>query len=721
MLAGTALAVAALACGEAPTEPPAVTETTNAPSPAAALTTTTATPTTVTAAPTTEAPPRLPPVDLRASGLIGRVTSTPTPSAVITAPPDFAPPTSSPGANSTAASVQADLERALEFLQAGNLEEARKLFEAAAEAAPEDPRPLMGIALAAQFAGDLDGALAAANRAVELELDFLPALITRADIHLLLGDAGAAAEDFTAALRIEPLNHAAHFGHGQALAAQDDIEGAVAALTRAIDISGNNARYLIVRAGLYLALDDGAAAAEDYSAALRIDPLDSAAHFGYGLALATQGDLEGAVAALTRAIDISGNNTRYLIRRAGLYLALDDGVAAAEDYSAALRIDPLDSAAHFGYGLALATQGDLKGAVESVTRAIEISGTNGDYLIERARLHLALANVEAAIQDLEQAIDASPNDPRPALVLALTFQAQGDLGRAHEEATRAVEIAPDFVPALVTRGKLRLALGDAKGAAEDYDEAVRIDPVNPLAHAAQAQVREALGDIDGAIEALTRALDIAGEEPDYLADRALLHLDLGNIERALADLNRAFEAAPDRAGIRLLYADLLRIVDRYDDALEVIDALIDDEPGLPVAYRLRAAIRLSRDDEPGALADLMAAIAIDPEDAAAYATRALVHHQAERFDEAIADYDRSLELRPGDASTLNNRADARMLLGDLDLALEDIDAAVAANPELGIAHYTRGQILDELGRADEAQAAYDEAARLGYEPPEDVG
>ena len=70
--------------------------------------------------------------------------------------------------------------------------------------------------------------------------------------------------------------------------------------------------------------------------------------------------------------------------------------------------------------------------------------------------------------------------------------------------------------------------------------------------------------------------------------------------------------------------------------------------------------------------------------------------------------------------TLNNRADARMLLGDLDMALEDIDAAVAANPELGIAHYTRGQILDELGRADEAQAAYDEAARLGYEPPEDV-
>ena len=71
--------------------------------------------------------------------------------------------------------------------------------------------------------------------------------------------------------------------------------------------------------------------------------------------------------------------------------------------------------------------------------------------------------------------------------------------------------------------------------------------------------------------------------------------------------------------------------------------------------------------------------------------------------------------------TLNNRADARMLLGLLDLALEDINAAVAANPELGIVHHTRGQILDELGRTEEAREAYEESVRLGYAPPPEVG
>ena len=476
-----------------------------------------------------------------------------------------------------------------------------------------------------------------------------------------------------------------------------------------------------------------------------------------GMALADQfaGDLEGALAEATRAVELAPEFLPALITRADIHLAMGNAAAAAADYTAAVRIDPLNSGAHFGHGRALAAQDDLQGAVDAFTRAIDITANNVGYLIERARLYLALENTDAAVEDLELAKAAAPHDPRPALVLALTLQGSGELERALDEATHAVTIAPDFLPGLFTRGDIRLALGDAEGAAEDYGAAARIDPLNPLAHAGQAEALKAQGDVEGAIEAMTRALDIAGDNPDYLAERARLHLALENVEAALADLERAASVAPERVGVRLLYADVLRVTERLDDALAVVSALIEDEPRLPLAYEVRASIRMSLGDETGALADLervlelnpqalnayrfratihavsgreeealadlAAAIAIDPEDAATYAARALLHHQAERFEEAIADYDRSLELRPGDAVTLNNRADARMLSGDLESALEDIDAAVAANPELGIAHYTRGQILDELGRADEAQAAYEEAARLGYEPPEEVG
>ena len=166
-----------------------------------------------------------------------------------------------------------------------------------------------------------------------------------------------------------------------------------------------------------------------------------------------------------------------------------------------------------------------------------------------------------------------------------------------------MDVAPEYLPALFTRGDIRLALGDATGAADDYGAAARIDPLNPQAHAGQALALDAQGDTEGAVEALTRALDIVGEDPEYLADRALLHLDLENTESALADLERAVAAAPERVGVRLLYADVLRFAQRLDDALAVTSALIEDEPGLPLAYELRASIRMALGDEAGALED----------------------------------------------------------------------------------------------------------------------
>ena len=170
------------------------------------------------------------------------------------------------------------------------------------------------------------------------------------------------------------------------------------------------------------------------------------------------------------------------ITRADIHLELGNASAAAEDYTAAIRLDPLHPGAHFGHGRALAAQGDLEGAVEAFTRAIDISGDNVGYLIERARLHLALDDIDAALAGLEQAKAVAPDDPRPLVFLALTAQSDGDLERALAEVTRAVDLAPDFLPALFTRGDIRLALGDTSGAAEDYAAATRLDPLSPPRH-----------------------------------------------------------------------------------------------------------------------------------------------------------------------------------------------------------------------------------------------
>ena len=125
------------------------------------------------------------------------------------------------------------------------------------------------------------------------------------------------------------------------------------------------------------------------------------------------------------------------------------------------------------------------------------------------------------------------------------------------------------------------------------------------------------------------------------------------------------------------------------------------------------------------------------------------HRRAGDYDKAIADFGRSLELRPGQAQTHVDRGVAYFLrngAGDRDAALRDYDAAIRidarhaealnnrawaifragragdavgdanrsieAVPTNGYAYDTRGQILEALGRREDAIRDYERALQI---------
>ncbi|HEX5269222.1 MAG TPA: tetratricopeptide repeat protein, partial [Gemmataceae bacterium] len=82
--------------------------------------------------------------------------------------------------------------------------------------------------------------------------------------------------------------------------------------------------------------------------------------------------------------------------------------------------------------------------------------------------------------------------------------------------------------------------------------------------------------------------------------------------------------------------------------------------------------------------------------------------------EALADLDRQQGADPAAAgpALLVYRAAVRAGLGEYDAALGDCAAAVKADPANDEAHYLAGQIHWAAGRAPEARAELEEAARL---------
>jgi tetratricopeptide (TPR) repeat protein len=121
-------------------------------------------------------------------------------------------------------------------------------------------------------AGDLDGAIADFNRAIELDPKDDAPYYNRAQAKWLKKDAAGAIADYTRAIELGSTNPAAYNNRGNARAEKNDRDGAIADYTRAIELNPNYARAYYNRGVAKEAKGDKAGAEADFKAAEKLDP-----------------------------------------------------------------------------------------------------------------------------------------------------------------------------------------------------------------------------------------------------------------------------------------------------------------------------------------------------------------------------------------------------------------------------------------------------------------
>jgi len=120
--------------------------------------------------------------------------------------------------------------------------------------------------------GDLDGALADFNRAIELNPKDDAAYHNRAQAKRLKKDAGGAIADYTRAIELGSKNPAAYNNRGNARAQNNDRDGAIADYTHAIELKPDYARAYYNRAVTRRAKGDATGAEADFKTAEKLDP-----------------------------------------------------------------------------------------------------------------------------------------------------------------------------------------------------------------------------------------------------------------------------------------------------------------------------------------------------------------------------------------------------------------------------------------------------------------
>lgn len=466
----------------------------------------------------------------------------------------------------------------LHYLLYDFLDAAEATFANARALAPGDFRWTYLAGYLQLIQGRLDPAVELLEDALEVEPDFLPAVLRLARARLERGETAAARELLGRALELDPTSAAAFEGLGKAAAAEGDAR----------------------------------AAADYFEKALAQAPEADSLHYALGQAYRDLGDPERARFHLERRgevpvrvpdpllnplADIGAGSQFYLIRGAE---AAEDGdfQTAAAAFERAVEEDPQSFQAYRGLSHAVEKLGDLRGAIGHLETALE-KATTGDAerdRRERAEVRRVLGGLTAlagddaaAIDHFARSLELEPEQPSTEMKLANALARAGRFAEALKHYDALLASHPELAGDLYSRRATTLVnLGRREAAIADFRRAVEAAPEDAQLRLRFAEALEYLGETEAAGEqwaAASRLTDDDAERARLLAEDGRRLVTQGRFDEGIAQLVESLRLAPDATPVRNELASVLGHVGRYDDAIAEFRKVIEAEPRHAAARR----------------------------------------------------------------------------------------------------------------------------------------
>ena len=278
----------------------------------------------------------------------------------------------------------------------------------------------------------LEGARAAADRALELDEGSAQALSMRGLVNNASGQTTQAISDFQAALKIDESNADATRGLARSFADQGRTAEAEEQYKKAIELAPGDWTGYKTLGNFYFKQSRFDDAEQQYRNLIRLMPDNALAYSNLGLALLTQGRFNAAAESLEKSISISP--------RAGAYSNLGTVRFYQERYSesatafqSALEINPNSEKYWGNLGDGLRRKGQSSDeAADAYNRAIELLNRQLAQRPNDAYGRAKLANWLACLgrdkdaqAELSQALQLAPNDADVLFEAALVHEFSG--------------------------------------------------------------------------------------------------------------------------------------------------------------------------------------------------------------------------------------------------------------------------------------------------------
>ena len=216
-----------------------------------------------------------------------------------------------------------------------------------------------------------------------------------------------------------------------------------------------NARARVALGSALAQEDRHAQAAEQFEAALRIDPGDAEARRNLGLALTHMGRFDEALS----------------------------------QYRSMVAPTPDSAPLHYDIGLALDGAGRLEEAIAEYTRALRLDPRDGEARNNLGSALYRTGRFAEAIAQYQLAVLLKPESARVHYNLAMALERTRRIGNAIDEYRAAVRLDPGYAEAHNNLGSILAETGRSAEAVAEYEEALRIRPGYAKARANLEQLK----------------------------------------------------------------------------------------------------------------------------------------------------------------------------------------------------------------------------------------
>jgi putative PEP-CTERM system TPR-repeat lipoprotein len=657
--------------------------------------------------------------------------------------------------------VAAQVAQSMAYLRMGRLGDASATVERALAQNPQDPSVWNMKGSIAHAQGDAKGALAGYTKALDVQPDYLDALIARASLLLDLNRDREAEPDIAVLKREFPDEPRSTYLY--ALLAQRqgkpaaEVRAALVAATSALDALpfaavATRPQFLLLGGVSHFSLGQNEKAKTYLAAYLKKNPEHMGARKIYTAILMNEKEYARAIAFLEGPARARPNDPQALSMLASAYMALgrhEMATSLLEQASTLAGGDAPDIGTHFGLSLIGSGQVDL--GTSQLEKAYAQEPGSARSGVPLALMQLKKGEAGGAIRTLQAVLKKDPANLTALNILGIAQGLAGDRAGARKTYEQVLAKSARFTPARLNLARLDLADGKPDAARQRLLALIKEQPKNLDAHFELAQVelyaqrpqdairwlekarsfnpqslRPSLMLVDLYLatgdtkKALDTAKDVQAGNRDNLQALAALgrvHLATGNSGLARENFRRITQLAGFDVGWLLRVAALQRSAADFDGARYSLDKALTSEPGHFSALLMKAELDVASGNLDAAEQQARRLAAQYPREAGPSRVLGDVAMRRQRYADAVTAYRAAYKLKKSSEHAIGLYW-AYRAAGDTAAALAAIRSWAGGNPADLEAQRVLAQAYIDSGQLALAQQQLD---ALGRKLPRDAG